>query len=471
VIILSRRKCRIAHLPRKFGVDSMEKRITEETVLFISVLKWIVLATVVGGMVGVSTTIFLETLGWSIAYMDQLPHSFFVLPVALFLSGVLIKYLAPDAEGQGTDKVIEAVHKRAGKINAMVVPVKLVATVLTIASGGSAGKIGPCAQIGGGLSSLFADLLHFDDRDRRKLVICGISAGFASVFGTPIAGAIFGVEVLFVGSILYDVLLPSFVAGIVGYQVASGLGVTYFHSPLKFAPVFSHSFFIEVVVGGIFFGLCSFLLIEILRFGKKIADKIPWGLPWKGVIGGFILVGLTLLYSKQYLGLGLETIQSSLEGQGGHWYAFILKMVFTSMTLNFAGSGGIVVPILFIGATAGALIGEILQANIATFSAIGFVSLLAGATNTPIAASILSLELFGSEIAPYAAIACVISFLMTGHRSVHLTQVLAVRKSTSIQAEIGNELKDVRAEFKPRSRSVIGAGLRLIKTIRKKRPS
>jgi H+/Cl- antiporter ClcA len=446
----------------------MKKRLAEESVIFISVLKWIVLATIVGTIVGASTAFFLKTLNWSIAYMEQIPHSYFLLPVALFLSGVLIKYLAPDAEGQGTDKVIEAVHKRSGKIDGMVVPVKLVATVITIAAGGSAGKIGPCAQIGGGLSSLLADLLHFDDRDRKKLVICGISAGFASVLGTPIAGAIFGVEVLFVGSVLYDVLLPSFVSGIVGYRVASALGVSYFHSPLKFAPVFSHSFFIEIILAGVFFGICSFFLIEILRSGKRLSEKIPLGLPWKGMIGGLILIALTLLYSKEFLGLGLGTIQASLEGKGGVWYAFIVKMVFTSLTLNFAGSGGIVVPILFIGATSGALIGETFHASIGTFSAIGFVSLLSGAANTPIAASILSLELFGPEIAPYAAMACVISFLMTGHRSVHPTQVLAVRKSASIQVEIGKELENVRAEFQPRSKSIIGAGLRLLKIIRQK---
>jgi H+/Cl- antiporter ClcA len=446
----------------------MKKRLAEESVIFISVLKWIVLATIVGTIVGASTAFFLKTLNWSIAYMEQIPNSFFLLPVGLFLSGVLIKYLAPDAEGQGTDKVIEAVHKRSGKIDGMVVPVKLVATVITIAAGGSAGKIGPCAQIGGGLSSLLADLLHFDDRDRKKLVICGISAGFASVLGTPIAGAIFGVEVLFVGSVLYDVLLPSFVSGIVGYRVASALGVSYFHSPLKFAPVFSHSFFIEIILAGVFFGICSFFLIEILRSGKRLSEKIPLGLPWKGMIGGLILIALTLLYSKEFLGLGLGTIQASLEGKGGVWYAFIVKMVFTSLTLNFAGSGGIVVPILFIGATSGALIGETFHANIGTFSAIGFVSLLSGSANTPIAASILSLELFGPEIAPYAAIACVISFLMTGHRSVHPTQVLAVRKSASIQVEIGKELENVRAEFQPRSKSIIGAGLRLLKIIRQK---
>ena len=117
----------------------------------------------------------------------------------------------------------------SGKIAILVVPVKLVATIITLAVGGSVGKEGPCAQIGAGLTSFFSDILKFDDHDRKKLVICGISAGFAAVFGTPIAGSIFGVEVLFVGAILYEVLLPSFIAGITAYQVSSSLGVTYFH--------------------------------------------------------------------------------------------------------------------------------------------------------------------------------------------------------------------------------------------------
>lgn len=126
----------------------MKKRLTEESVIFVSVLKWIVLATAVGGMVGVSTTLFLEALGWSITYADQSPYSFLLLMAALFLSGALMKYLAPDAEGEGTDKVIEAVHKRSGEMNDGDMPVKIVAMIITIAFGGSAGRIGPCAQKG-----------------------------------------------------------------------------------------------------------------------------------------------------------------------------------------------------------------------------------------------------------------------------------------------------------------------------------
>ncbi|MGD8352065.1 MAG: chloride channel protein, partial [Nitrospirota bacterium] len=219
----------------------MRRRVLEESILFISVAKWFFLASVVGAVVGFSTAIFLKTLSWASEAAGGFGYYFLLLPVAMFLSALIVKYLAPEAEGHGTEKIIDAVHRRKANINPAVVPVKLLATVITIALGGSAGKEGPCAQIGAGISSTIARLLSFDERDRKKLVICGISAGFATVFGTPIAGAIFGVEVLFVGTILYDVLFPSFVAGIVGFQVSKALGIAYFYNPVAAVPEFSSS--------------------------------------------------------------------------------------------------------------------------------------------------------------------------------------------------------------------------------------
>lgn len=446
----------------------MKRRVAEQTVIFISVLKWVALATIIGAIVGASTAVFLKILQWSASFAGKAPFYFLALPVALFLSVVLVRYLAPDAQGHGTEKVIEAVHKYSGKIKAAVVPVKLVATVITIAAGGSVGKEGPCAQIGAGLASTFADLLKFDQQDRKKLVICGISAGFTAVFGTPIAGAIFGVEVLFVGSLLYDVLLPSFIAGMTGYQVAHGLGITYFHQPLKFIPVFSEAFFLKVVLAGVFFGLCAFMLIEMLKWSEKISEKLRIWAPLKGAVGGVLLIILALVVSTQYLGLGLNLIEAALRGESIIWYAFLMKMIFTSITLSFGGSGGIVTPIFFIGATAGSFAAQILGLDLATFAAIGMVSLLAGAANAPIAASILSVELFGPAIAPYAAVACVISFLMTGHRSVYPSQILAVKKSASIEVELGREMEEVAVEFRPRRKTLARGIWAASRTVKRK---
>lgn len=306
-------------------------------------------------------------------------------------------------------------------------------------------------------------MLRFDGDDRRKLVICGISGGFASVFGTPIAGAIFGIEVLFVGSILYDVLLPSFVAGIISYQVSTWLGLTYFYSPINFVPVFSDMFFIKVIIAGVFFGLCSFLLVETLKLGRWLSALIKLPMPVKSVLGGFIIAGLAFAFSNRYLGLGLNLIESALKGRDVPWDAFLLKSVFTSVTLNFGGSGGIVTPIFFVGSTAGSMFSKLLDVDSGMLAAIGLVSLLAGAANTPIAASIMAVELFGPKVAPYAAISCVISFVMTGHRSVYPSQVLSIRKSASIDVELGKELEKIRPELQLRERSVLAALKRIFK--------
>lgn len=399
------------------------------TTLFIDIFKWVIYASCIGIVVGISTGIFLRLLGWSISTVGNYRYYFILLPVALFSCAWIVKKFAPQAHGHGTEQVIEAVHLRSGKIDPMVVPVKAVATIITIAFGGSVGKEGPCAQIGAGIASFIADIFRMKDEDRKKLVICGISAGFSAVFGTPIAGAIFGIEVVYVGSLLYEVMLASFIAGIISYQVASGLlGVTYTSHLLSVVPSFNEFFFLDVIVAGIVFGICSILMIEVVYWVEKQTLKIPLKPPVNGLIGGFILIGLALIFSTQYLGLGTGLIDSSLQGTPVAWYSFPAKILFTATTLGFGGSGGVITPIFAVGATMGALFAQVTGLSIPTFAAIGLVSLLAGTTKTPIASSIMAIEMFGASIGPYAAIACIISFIISGSRSIYPSQVFSLKK-------------------------------------------
>lgn len=438
-----------------------KQTLTEEAVLFVSVLKWVCAGATVGALVGVSTAVFLKILLWSEGLTHRWEQYYLLLPAALVVSLFLVRFFEPEAEGHGTEKVIEAVHRRAGKIHLSVVPVKLTATILTIASGGSVGKEGPCAQIGAALASGMADLLGLSDHDRKKLVICGISAGFASVFGTPISGAIFGVEVLYAGSILYEVLLPSFVAGLVGYKVCHLLGVSYFYFPIPQVPE-GGVFFVQTALAGIFLGICSRFLIEVLRAGKVLCSRMGLNPYWKAFGAGVVLVGLGTIVSDRYFGLGLQTIQDTLRGLQPPWNSFLLKAVFTSITLSFGGSGGIVTPIFFIGTTAGAAFAMFLGLDVSLFAAIGLVGLLAGAANTPISAAVMATELFGPAIGPYAAMAAVLSFLMTGHHSVYPSQVLSIRKSPSLEVQVGQAIDSSCPCYKMREKTLLSCLFRLM---------
>lgn len=422
----------------------MKEQLTEQATLFVSVIKWSCYATLVGILVGCGTTIFIRTLNWASVQSLQIPHYYLLLPLVILISSALVRWLAPEAAGHGTEKVIEAVHKRMGKMSVAVIPVKLVATVITLAGGGSAGKEGPAAQIGAGLASAFADLLRVNDVDRRKLVICGISAGFATVFGTPVAGAIFGVEVLVLGQMFYDVLFPCFVAGIVGYHVALHLGANYPHDLLPPMPIFSGWSLFEIIMLGVWCGLAALLLIETMKYGDRFFGKLRWHWSVKALLGGVLLVLIGRFISPSYLGLGLDTLAKGIKGEIIPTGALFWKSIATSITLGSGGSGGVVTPIFFVGTAAGNLFAQLFNPqHLATYSAIGMVALLAGAANTPIAASVMAIELFGAQMAPYASLACMVSFLIAGYRSIYPSQILGVQKSTSLEAPTGMPISEL----------------------------
>ena len=427
----------------------MNRYVSEEFALLINIGKWLCLATVAGLLVGLSTTLFLTMLHGVIDLSSGYVYSFLLLPVGLMASAWITSAFAPEAGGQGIERVIQAVHYRSGKIHAQVIPAKLIATILTIGVGGSAGSVGPCAQIGGGLTSMFSDLCKFDDADRKTLVICGISAGFASVLGAPIAGAFFGVEALFVGSLGYQVLLPSVISAAVAHQVSLGLGIEYWAFSLESIPSFSMTVFPWVILGGIFFGFCAIVFIESITLGMRVSSLLNVHPAIKGLFGGFAILGMASIFSSKVLGLGGDVIQDTIQGHHVLLFIFLGKIIVTSITLNFGGSGGIILPICFVGTTAGALFATVLGFPIELFATLGLAGLLAGAINTPLTAVLLTIELFGLPVGGYAIVVCAVSFLISGHRSAIPTQLLQMNKAPTIHADLNQEISLTESEVDP----------------------
>jgi H+/Cl- antiporter ClcA len=421
----------------------MIRQLSEEFTLFIHVTKWLLLASTVGLMVGLTSTGFVLFLNFVIDMIHGATWAYWLLPLGLALSAWITSALIPEAGGQGVERVIRAIHLHSGKMRWQIIPAKIAATLLTIGTGGSAGNVGPCVQIGSGLSSLMADILQFDAPERKTLVICGLSAGFASILGTPLAGALFGIEALFVGSLAYQVLFPSVVAALVGYLTASFLGMPDMSFVASSFPTFDPGLLMLSLVGGVVFGIVSMVFVECLNGGKRLMYYFPASPPLYGALGGSLLLGIAWVASPEVLGLGTETIQRALNGGTIVWVLILGKILTTALTLNTGGSGGIILPICFIGATSGSALGWMLGQDPSLFAALGLTGLLAGAINTPITAVMLGLELFGIASGPYLLLSCTIAFLLSGHRSAIPTQLLQLTKAPALQAPMNQEVGEL----------------------------
>lgn len=419
----------------------------EPVVMLATIIQWLVLATATGAIVGTGTSLFLHGLFSATGKTMGVPLwvQMVLLPAGGLLNGLLISCgYRLNKSGLG-DSVIAAVHKQSGRMPLRTIAIKPVAAIITLACGGSAGKEGPCAHIGGTLASALGQMFGLNAEVRKRLVACGVSAGFASVFGTPIAGAIYGIEVLAIGYVRQDFLLPAVIAGVTSFEVSRFWGIDYEYYGIGSLPPFSEGLFLKMIAVGIACGVVAGLFVESISLARRVFSRIRtrfalWP-PLMPLLGGLVLSALIIVIPRDYLGLSLPLMDRALHGEAVPYLAFFWKTLLVAITLGSGFYGGIVTPQFVIGAVTGNAVAHLLGVPVALGAAAGLAAVLAAASNTPIAAILMELELFGTTAGlGYVAAAAIAAYVIIGHRSVYPDQVVHYPKSTWLYYRSGHAL-------------------------------
>lgn len=423
----------------------------------VSVARWTVILIPMAVAVGSLCAAFLWSLDVATRTRFAHPWLLFLLPLGGFAIGLLYHWMGKTVEG-GNNLIVEQIHEPGGGVPLRMAPLIFIGTVATHLFGGSAGREGTAVQLGGSLASAIGRLVQLDNSGVRILLMAGIAAGFGAVFGTPLAGAVFALEVLAVGRIEYGALVPCLVAGIVGDWTCHSWGIHHgaYHidylagtaggllaDPLLLA---------KAALAGVAFGLAGLVFAEANHsLGGLIKRLIPYG-PLRPVAGGIAIIALVYaLGTRDYLGLGVwsadpnaPTIAGFFGPQIDQW-SWLLKGIFTVVTLSAGFKGGEVTPLFFIGAALGNALGGLLGAPVGLFAGLGFVAVFAGAANTPLACTIMGIELFGATHAVPIAVACFVAYFCSGHSGIYLSQRIAVPKVGNDLLPIDATLRDARA--------------------------
>ncbi|GAC1447970.1 MAG: voltage-gated chloride channel family protein [Chitinophagaceae bacterium] len=388
------------------------------------------------------------------------PWLLFFLPLAGIFIYFLYKYLGKNSDA-GNNLIMDEIHRPGGGIPARMAPLVLLTTVITHLFGGSAGREGTAVQIGGSIANFFAKKYKLSQEDIKMLLMTGIAAGFGAVFGTPITGAIFALEVLALGRIKHDALMPCFIAGLLADITCSAWGIHHTHYHIDFIKEgktffsFIHFDFVllgKVIIGSVLFGLTGYMFAEISHTIKNYSNrwiKMKWLIP---AVGGLIIIGFTyLLGTQDYLSLGVTnpdktavTILSCFHKGGATYFSWLWKLLFTAITLGMGFKGGEVTPLFFIGAALGNTIAVISGAPVDLMAGLGVIAVFAGATNTPIACTIMGVELFGTGNVLYYAVACFTAYYFSGHSGIYHAQRVAVSKVDRLNHHTDRTLHDVR---------------------------
>lgn len=415
----------------------------EQGRLVLWLVRWIGLGIAVGLLAGLSSALFLTMLSWSTRSFADHSWLLWLLPVGGLAMGCLYHYTGGRAI-EGNALVLDEIHEPRAGVPRRMAPLVLVATVATNLFGGSAGREGTGMQMAAALADDLARRLRLTRDERRTLLVAGVAAGFGAVFGVPLAGAVFGLEVQSIGRVRYEALVPSLTGALVGDLVVRGLGVEHTATPQLGPLHLDAGLLMKVAIAGLVFGLVSAVFVEAVRAVKRLGAAVTGWPPARPVIGGVAVIVLTLVVgTRDFNGLSIPLATDALAGNDPGFTVFALKLVFTAVTLGFGFYGGEVTPLLVIGSTLGAALAAVLGVPVALLAAVGYVAVFAGAANTPLACTVMAVELFGRQVLEPAAVGCVVAYVCSSHRSIYASQRVAVAKGRWV-GPLGHAVRDHR---------------------------
>ncbi|MBE2252238.1 MAG: chloride channel protein [Myxococcus sp.] len=394
----------------------------------VTLAQWLLLGSVIGVICGTASAAFLWLLELATDFRGAHESIVFALPLAGLGLGFVLERFGQSIKA-GNNLVIDTIHDDGPEVPLRMAPMVLMGTVVTHLFGGSAGREGTAVQMGASLSDWVSHRLGVGRQVRRQLLAAGVAGGFGSVFGTPIAGAVFGLEFVVLGRLEYAALVPALVASVVGDLTTRALGIGHTAYPASASVPLSPLLALKWVVFAAAMALATVAFIELTHFIKRVAERRVARLPVRMFLGGVAVVALwQVVGSSDYLGLGVPTIVRAFSDPTLPASAFALKILFTALTIGVGFVGGEVTPLFFVGAALGSVLARLLGLPLELGAGVGLAAVFAAASNTPLALSIMAMELLGSGVFPHVAIVCVLAYLFTGHRSIYPSQRLALGK-------------------------------------------
>jgi H+/Cl- antiporter ClcA len=383
-------------------------------------IRCVLLALVLGLLCGGAAALFLFLLGHATSLRETQEQLVYVLPLAGLVLGWLYERYGESIKA-GNNLVIDTFHEDGPPLPKRMAPMILLGTVLTHLFGGSAGREGTAIQMGASLSDALSSLLRLDKHLRRQLLVAGVAGGFGAVFGTPMAGVVFALEFFTLGRTSYVALLPALIAALLGDLTAQWLGTSHTHYPKPAELALGVSLLLKWLV----FAVVVVLVTRVFLWATAVIRQHTsyFRFPLRMCLGGVVIVLLwQMIGSSDYLGLGVPVIVRSFEDPTLPSYAFAAKLLFTALTLGVGFLGGEVTPLFFVGAALGNLLATPLGIPLELSAAVGLAAVFAAAANTPLAISIMAVELFGAAVLPHVVIVCVFSYLLVGHWGIYSSQ-------------------------------------------------